>query len=164
MGTVQKVVLLGVRLPHKTIQNRLQWQFRVFPYATTEKTGVFKTALTFVDSVSEIWGPLLNGLAILVVQKDTTKDPEKLVALLEHYKVSGTHLCCKTTTRTTINCIYSLFQVIKQLQNTMNNDSPPRVQFSSEPKITVLVFCNAGNSCVIRRHLADIKIRDVGLY
>lgn len=51
----------GVRLPHSIIQNRLQWQFEAFPYSQTEKTGVFKTSLTFVDSVSEIWGPLLNG-------------------------------------------------------------------------------------------------------
>lgn len=51
----------GVRLPHSIVLNRLQWQFEAFPYSPTEKTGVFKTALTFVDSVSEIWGPLLNG-------------------------------------------------------------------------------------------------------
>lgn len=77
----------GVRLPHKIILNRLQWQFKAFPYSSTEKTGVFKTALTFVDSVSEIWGPLINGLAILVVPKSTTKDPEKLVGTLESYKI-----------------------------------------------------------------------------
>ncbi|XP_017775260.1 PREDICTED: LOW QUALITY PROTEIN: dimodular nonribosomal peptide synthase-like, partial [Nicrophorus vespilloides] len=45
------------------------------------------TALTFVDSVSEIWGPLLNGLSILVVKKETTKDPEEMVALLEKYQI-----------------------------------------------------------------------------
>lgn len=77
----------GVRLPHKVILNRLNWQFKTFPYSQSEKIGVFKTALTFVDHVSEIWGPLLNGLAILVVPKCTTKDPEKLVQLLEKYKV-----------------------------------------------------------------------------
>lgn len=52
----------GVRLPHSIIQNRLQWQFEAFPYADSERTCVFKTALTFVDSVAEIWGPLLNRM------------------------------------------------------------------------------------------------------
>lgn len=52
---------LGVRLPHSIILNRLQWQFETFPYSNTEKVGVFKTALTFVDSVAELWGPLING-------------------------------------------------------------------------------------------------------
>lgn len=48
---------------------------------------VFKTALTFVDSVSEIWGPLINGLSLVVVTKTLTKDPEKLIDLLDEYKV-----------------------------------------------------------------------------
>uniref|UniRef100_A0AAR5Q839 AMP-dependent synthetase/ligase domain-containing protein n=1 Tax=Dendroctonus ponderosae TaxID=77166 RepID=A0AAR5Q839_DENPD len=77
----------GVRLPHKVILNRLQWQFKRFPYSLTEKMCVFKTALTFVDSVSEIWGPLLNGLCILVVPKALTKDPEKLVNLIDEYQI-----------------------------------------------------------------------------
>lgn len=80
--------LLGVRLPHKVILNRLQWQFKRFPYSTTEQVCVFKTALTFVDSVPEIWGPLINGLTIVVVPKMTTQDPEKLVNLLEEHKVN----------------------------------------------------------------------------
>lgn len=77
----------GVRLPHEIILNRLQWQWHTFPYAPTESVSVFKTALTFVDSVSELWGPLMCGLSILVVPKSITKDPERLVDLLEKYKI-----------------------------------------------------------------------------
>nr|CAH7759240.1 unnamed protein product [Callosobruchus chinensis] len=77
----------GVRLPHRVIQNRLQWQFKMFPFSSTEKVCIFKTALTFVDSVCEVWGPLVKGLAILVVPKAVTKDPQQLVALLEEYKI-----------------------------------------------------------------------------
>ncbi|KAF5292447.1 hypothetical protein FQA39_LY13994 [Lamprigera yunnana] len=77
----------GVRIPHAMIFNRLQWQFKTFPYDSTETTCVFKTALTFVDSVSELWGPLLNGLEVLVVPKKVTQNPEQLVSLLEKYKV-----------------------------------------------------------------------------
>lgn len=60
----------GVRLRHCIVQNRLEWQWRRFPYSETELYGVFKTALTFVDSVTEIWGPLLNGLTVVVVPKE----------------------------------------------------------------------------------------------
>ncbi|XP_053658832.1 mycosubtilin synthase subunit C [Anopheles marshallii] len=77
----------GVRLNHETILNRLEWQWSRFPYASTERIGVFKTALTFVDSVTEIWGPLLNGMAIVVVPKKITNNPEKLVELLERYRI-----------------------------------------------------------------------------
>lgn len=80
--------IAGVRLPHDIILNRLQWQFNEFPYSSTEKVCVFKTALTFVDSVCEIWGPLLNGLTILVVPKQVTRDPQKLVEELSFYKVN----------------------------------------------------------------------------
>jgi non-ribosomal peptide synthetase component F len=52
---------------------------------------VFKTALTFVDSVGELWGPLLQGRNILVVPRDVTKDPEQLLHVLEEHKV-GTKL------------------------------------------------------------------------
>ncbi|KAJ6640252.1 Mycosubtilin synthase subunit C [Pseudolycoriella hygida] len=77
----------GVRLPHSIILNRLQWQWKRFPYSQSEKIGIFKTALTFVDSISEIWGPLLNEMAILVIPKEVTKDPERLVEALERFKI-----------------------------------------------------------------------------
>jgi non-ribosomal peptide synthetase component F len=77
----------GVRLPHAIIQNRLQWQWERFPYSPTEAYGIFKTALTFVDSVSEIWGPLLNGMTLVIVPKYLTRDPQKLVDILDMYKI-----------------------------------------------------------------------------
>ena len=77
----------GVRVPQSIVQNRLEWQWKRFPYSSTEIYGIFKTALTFVDSVSEIWGPLLNGLTVVVVPKEVTKDPQRLVDMLEEYKI-----------------------------------------------------------------------------
>lgn len=89
--------------------NRLQWQWEVFPYSSTEQVGVFKTALTFVDSITEIWSPLLTSnyrlyfisiksldifptflfseRAILVVPKCVTKDPTQLVLILQKYEI-----------------------------------------------------------------------------
>lgn len=77
----------GVRLPHSILHNRLQWQLDTFPFASTERTAVFKTALTFVDSVAEIWAPLLSGLAVVVVPKAVLRDPEHFVDVLETYAV-----------------------------------------------------------------------------
>lgn len=67
--------------------NRLEWQWQRFPYSATESHGIFKTALTFVDHVSEIWGPLLNGLALVCVPREVTKNPEMLIPLLEKFEV-----------------------------------------------------------------------------
>ncbi|XP_032523252.2 beta-alanyl-bioamine nonribosomal peptide synthetase ebony [Danaus plexippus] len=77
----------GVRLPYSAICNRLWWQFRTFPFADDEVTCVWKTALTFVDSVCEIWGPLLHGRTLLILSKETTRDPQKLVRVLTEYQV-----------------------------------------------------------------------------
>ncbi|XP_017788181.1 PREDICTED: tyrocidine synthase 3 [Habropoda laboriosa] len=77
----------GVLLPHATVLNRLQWQWRELPYAADEEHCVFKTSLTFIDSVSEIWGPLLQGRTLVIVSKHVTRDPEKFVAVLEKYDI-----------------------------------------------------------------------------
>lgn len=67
--------------------NRLEWQWQQFPYSPTESHGIFKTALTFVDHVSEVWGPLLNGLSLICVPREVTKNPEMLIPLLERFEV-----------------------------------------------------------------------------
>ncbi|XP_054273194.1 beta-alanyl-bioamine nonribosomal peptide synthetase ebony [Macrosteles quadrilineatus] len=79
----------GVRLPHAVVLNRLCWQWREFPYGQTERVCVFKTTLTFVDAVCEIWGPLLHEIPIslLVVPREITKDPQRLIPLLDEYQV-----------------------------------------------------------------------------
>ncbi|XP_076285853.1 nonribosomal peptide synthetase ebony [Lasioglossum baleicum] len=77
----------GVLLPHATVLNRLRWQWRELPYAPDESHCVFKTSLTFVDSLSEIWCPLLQGRTLVVVSKNVTKDPERFVQVLDKHKI-----------------------------------------------------------------------------
>ena len=79
----------GVRVPQQATLNRLQWQWQAFPYSNYEvkrkpstfaffltkiqfKVCCFKTALTFVDSISEIFGPLLTGRTLVIVPKVCT--------------------------------------------------------------------------------------------
>lgn len=76
-------------ISHATLLNRLQWQWRELPYADDEERCVFKTSLTFVDSVPEIWGPLLQNRTLIIVPKNVTKDPEKFIALLEKHQVKS---------------------------------------------------------------------------
>ncbi|XP_034177001.2 nonribosomal peptide synthetase ebony isoform X2 [Osmia lignaria lignaria] len=77
----------GVLLSHATVLNRLRWQWRELPYKSDEQYCIFKTSLTFVDSVSEIWGSLLQGRCLVVVPKHVTRDPEKFVQVLEKHKI-----------------------------------------------------------------------------
>jgi len=58
----------GVRLEHGTIYQRLRWQWKTLPFSSNE-VACFKTALTFVDSIAEIWAPLLASVPIYIVPK-----------------------------------------------------------------------------------------------
>ena len=77
----------GVRLDHKTILQRLNWQSIRYPYGLQE-VGCFKTSLTFVDSISEIWGPILSGQSLHIVPKQVLQDTEKLIEVLEDAKIT----------------------------------------------------------------------------
>lgn len=77
----------GVRLRHHTFIHRLLWQLRKFPYAESEQFCIFKTAMTFVDHVAELWCPLIDSRTLIIVPKDVTKNPELLVPILEEYKI-----------------------------------------------------------------------------
>jgi non-ribosomal peptide synthetase component F len=77
----------GVRLEHATILHRLSWQWRTFPYGPTE-VGCFKTALTFVDSIAEIWAPLLIGRPVEIVSKSVTQDAQRFIDLLDRCKIT----------------------------------------------------------------------------
>ncbi|KAK0091639.1 hypothetical protein PV326_002925 [Microctonus aethiopoides] len=77
----------GVRIPHATLLNRLEWQWRELPFRHDEQKTIFKTALTFVDSAPELWGALLQGRTIVVVPKHVTKDPEKFIDILEKHQI-----------------------------------------------------------------------------
>ncbi|CAH1394602.1 unnamed protein product [Nezara viridula] len=80
----------GVRIKSCSILNRLEWQWRTFPYSKEEKTCCFKTSTTFLDSVTEVWAPLLNPdfpLPVLILPRSARSNPQLLVFLLNKYKV-----------------------------------------------------------------------------
>uniref|UniRef100_A0A0P6E9S3 Ss-alanyl conjugating enzyme n=1 Tax=Daphnia magna TaxID=35525 RepID=A0A0P6E9S3_9CRUS len=77
----------GVRLEHATILHRLNWQWRTFPFHSAE-VGCFKTALTFVDSMAEIWAPLLIGQPVEVVSKPVIQDAQRFIDLLDRCKIT----------------------------------------------------------------------------
>ncbi|XP_046609985.1 dimodular nonribosomal peptide synthase-like [Neodiprion virginianus] len=77
----------GVKLFHEALMDWLRWLWSAMPYSTTEESCAFKTSLTFVDCVPEIWGPLLQGRSVVVVPKHVTRDPQRFVRLLDKHKI-----------------------------------------------------------------------------
>jgi len=80
-------IFTGVRLSHQTILQQLEWQWTRFPYERNE-VGCFKTSLNFVESISEIWGPILSGKPLQIVPKQIVQNTEKFIELLEDAKIT----------------------------------------------------------------------------
>ncbi|MCO5062901.1 MAG: amino acid adenylation domain-containing protein [Rhizobiaceae bacterium] len=77
----------GVMGTHLATVNRFVWMWRTFPFAPGE-VMCQKTAISFVDSVWEIFGPLLAGVPQVIIGNATVRDPAALLATLGTYKVT----------------------------------------------------------------------------
>ncbi|HEX3320466.1 MAG TPA: condensation domain-containing protein, partial [Terriglobales bacterium] len=77
----------GVEGTHAGALNRMQWMWERYPFAAGE-VCCQKTNLGFVDSVWEIFGPLLAGVPSVIVPQETLLDPEELITYLAQYHVT----------------------------------------------------------------------------
>jgi len=71
----------GVIGLHRGAVNRFAWMWRTFPF-DPDDVCCQKTSLNFVDSVAEIFVPLLHGVPAVIVPDETAKDPPGLVHAL----------------------------------------------------------------------------------
>ena len=75
----------GVRLTHRSLINRLNWQWKCIPYDENE-VCCLKTSISFVDSISEMFGPLLKGIPLIIIPKCLLLDINQLINVFnEHH-------------------------------------------------------------------------------
>ncbi|HEX8173617.1 MAG TPA: amino acid adenylation domain-containing protein [Pyrinomonadaceae bacterium] len=77
----------GVQCLHKGAVNRFRWMWRHYPFEAGEVLCQ-KTALSFADSVWEIFGPLLKGVPLVIIPDEDVKDARRLVETLAVRKVT----------------------------------------------------------------------------
>jgi amino acid adenylation domain-containing protein len=77
----------GVQGTHQAYLNRFSWMWRAYPFQPGE-VCCQKTNLGFVDSVWEIFGPLLAGVPNLIIPQETMGDPEELLTILAREQVT----------------------------------------------------------------------------
>ena len=77
----------GVLGLHRGGVNRMEWMWRAFPFEQQE-VCCQKTFLGFVDSVWEIFGPLLKGTPSVIVPDEVVKDPDSFINLLARHQVT----------------------------------------------------------------------------
>ncbi|MGA9545928.1 MAG: amino acid adenylation domain-containing protein [Candidatus Sulfotelmatobacter sp.] len=77
----------GVQGTHRAYLNRFAWMWRAYPFQAGE-VCCQKTNLGFVDSVWEIFGPLLAGVPNVIIPQEIIGDPEELLATLAREQVT----------------------------------------------------------------------------
>jgi amino acid adenylation domain-containing protein len=71
----------GVKGTHRGAINRFQWMWERYPFQTGE-VCCQKTNLGFLDSMWEIFGPLLAGIPSVIVPAEVVRDPEEMLRSL----------------------------------------------------------------------------------
>ncbi|ARU62806.1 hypothetical protein CBW65_18885 [Tumebacillus avium] len=77
----------GVEGTYRAMVNRFQWMWNSYPFAAGDVCSQ-KTSLNFGDSIWEIWGPLLQGVPLVIFSDLTVKDIEQFVPALRTHKVT----------------------------------------------------------------------------
>ena len=81
----------GVLGLHRGAINRFKWMWETYPFTNNEvynEVCCHKTTLNFVDSVWEIFGPLLQGVPLVLIPDAVLKDPPLLVQALADHQVT----------------------------------------------------------------------------
>ncbi|BAY73763.1 amino acid adenylation domain-containing protein [Nostoc linckia NIES-25] len=77
----------GVLGTHRGTVNGLHWLWKTYPF-TPEEVCCQKTAISFVDSVWEIFAPLLQGIPTVIISNATLLDPQLFIEALAHHQVT----------------------------------------------------------------------------
>jgi len=77
----------GVISSHSASVNRFAWMWQHFPFAADE-VCCQKTSLSFVDSIWEIFVPLLQSVPLVIIPDEVVKDSKRLVNLLHKHNVT----------------------------------------------------------------------------
>lgn len=77
----------GVTIEHRQILNRLAWMWDAYPFGPGE-VACQKTALSFVDSLWELLGGLLQGIPTVIIPDGVVRDPQSLVKALAEHRVT----------------------------------------------------------------------------
>ena len=77
----------GVEGIHRASMNRFAWMWRTYPFKPGE-VCCQKTNIGFVDSIWEIFGPLLAGICNVIIAQEAVRDPEEMLQVLAREHVS----------------------------------------------------------------------------
>jgi amino acid adenylation domain-containing protein len=77
----------GVLGTHRASINRFTWMWKTYPF-TPDEACCQKTTLSFVDAVWEIFGPLLQGIRLVIIPDLVVKDAALFLQILAQHTVT----------------------------------------------------------------------------
>jgi len=77
----------GVLGLHRGAVNRFAWMWKAYPFEPGE-VACAKTSPNFVDSIWELFGPLLAGVKTAFIPEEVAKSPHDLVTALAEHRVT----------------------------------------------------------------------------
>jgi amino acid adenylation domain-containing protein len=77
----------GVLSTHRASINRFYWMWETYPFEPGE-VCCQKTSLSFVDSIWEIFGPLLQGIRTVIIPDTVLKDPQRMLQTLATHAIT----------------------------------------------------------------------------
>ncbi len=77
----------GVMGTHQGLVNRLAWSWEHYPFRE-EEVCCQKTSCSFVDSIAELFAPLLAGVPSVVIPDTTVKNVAEMIVLLREKQVT----------------------------------------------------------------------------
>ena len=118
----------GVLGLHRGAVNRFHWMWHTYPF-TAGEICCQKTSLSFVDSVWEIFGPLLQGIRVVIIPDAVVQDPYRLVQT------------CATQHITRIVLVPSLLQTIIDTHPALQSQLPHLKYWISSGEALPLRLC-----------------------
>jgi amino acid adenylation domain-containing protein len=77
----------GVIATHRGMVNRLYTMWRRYPF-TRDEVCCQKTSANFVDSMAEIFSPILQGVPLIIIPDDVVRDVDRFITMLGEGRVT----------------------------------------------------------------------------
>ena len=77
----------GVIGTNQGVLNRCQWMWQTYPFSQGE-VCCLTTRISFVDSIWEIFGPLAQGIPLVLIADENVRDVDRLISTLATHKIT----------------------------------------------------------------------------
>ena len=133
----------GVLGLHRGAVNRFVWMWETYPFAADE-VCCQKTSLNFVDAVWELFGPLLQGIRVVIIPNEVLQEQPRLVQTLAAENV------------TRIVLVPSLLAAILDSTAELQHDLPQLRLWITSGELLSVELCQRFRRCMphIGSHLA----------